>query len=175
MHSPECKVSTDVQVFMKSYAERNGIKYSERITNISLSTFLNKIKFIYVPAIKDERVFRETLNILQQSLFDSKNKQILDTPIGEANKAVQNIVGELQTDFETAIPVPHGRQETDQISIEHYFTDTEIKTEYNGKRLFMGNEFYPTGVFIGDEELYYKGATTVAGTIKIIEHESKNM
>lgn len=446
MHSPECKVSTDVQVFMKSYAERNGIKYSERITNISLSTFLNKIRFIYVPAIKDERVFRETLNILQQSLFDSKNKQILDTPIGEANKAVQNIVGELQTDFETAtgitnfvelpttlnyansllqintpiiggsvplekhgdgirthyipkilnyvakrskliyiwgfeepensyeyrrciqvanefntqyckssqifitshspafigdesdkktiirvgnnggrtvllsdenpldeelgyielyrefidqvkalqlsnakqeaeikqltkllqssqtpviltegktdtsllklaikklnlevfksweirpiqadgtsnnetllkyllalkdnmhlstpvigmfdrdtdicvdisgtktdirtkefvkladklyafaIPVPHGRQETDQISIEHYFTDTEIKTEYNGKRLFMGNEFYPTGVFIGDEELYYKGAKTVAGTIKIIEHESK--
>ena len=72
-----------------------------------------------------------------------------------------------------AIPVPHGRQETNQISIEHYFTDTEIKTEYNGKRLFMGNEFYPTGVFIGDEELYYKGATTVAGTIKIIEHESK--
>lgn len=446
MHSPECKTSTDVQILMKSYAERNGIKYSERITNTSLSTFLNKIRFIYVPAIKDERVFRDTLNILQQSLFDSKNKQILDTPIGEANKAVQNIVGELQVDFETAtgitnfvelpttlnyansllqintpivggsipiekhgdgvrthyipkilnyvakrskyiyiwgfeepensyeyrrciqvsnefntqyckysqifitshspafigdesdrktimrvgndsgktvllsdenpldeelgyielyrefvdqvkalqlsntkqeaeikqltnllqssqtpviltegktdtsllklaikhlnlerfksweirpiqadgtsnnetllkyllalknnmhlsapvigmfdrdtdicvdfngtktdirtkefvkladklyafaIPVPHGRQETDQISIEHYFTDTEIKTEYNGKRLFMGNEFYRTGVFIGDEELYYKGATTVAGTIKIIEHESK--
>ena len=36
-----------------------------------------------------------------------------------------------------------------------------------------GKEFYGTGVFIGDEEYYYKGATNVAGTIKIIEYESK--
>ena len=71
-----------------------------------------------------------------------------------------------------AIPVPHERPEIDQISIEHYFTDSEIKTEADGKRLFLGNEFFETGVYKGDEELYYKAARNVAGTIKIIEHES---
>lgn len=102
MHSQESKTTTDVQERMKVYAQKNGINYSERITTTSLSTFLNKIKYVYIPAIKDERVFSGTLNILQQSLFDSKNKEILDAPIGEANKAVQAVVGELQTDFEKA-------------------------------------------------------------------------
>ena len=99
MHSSECKTTSDVQQRMIQYAQKNGIKYSEKTTSTFLSTFLNKIKYIYVPAIKDERVFNETLNILQQSLFDSKNQKILDAPIGEANKAIQEIVGELQTDF----------------------------------------------------------------------------
>lgn len=56
--------------------------------------------------------------------------------------------------FAFSIPVPHNRKETDQISIEHYFTDKEIKTEYKGKRLFLGNEFYCTGNYKGDEDLY---------------------
>ena len=71
-----------------------------------------------------------------------------------------------------SIPVPHERSETEQISIEHYFTNEEIKTEIEGKRLFMGNEFYKTGVFKGDARFYYKGAQSVCDTIKIIEHES---
>lgn len=446
MHSNEYKMTTDVQARMRQYAQKNGIKYSEKTTSTSLSIFLNKCQFIYVPAIKDERVFSETLNLLQQSLFASKNKRILDAPIGEANKAVQEIIGGLQVDFEKAtgitnfvelpttlnyangllqintqiaggtvtinkrgdgirthyipkilnyvakqsknfyiwgfeepensyeyrrciqvaeefdedyckdsqifitshspaffynrsdkkivvrignnagktillndenpldeelgyvelykdfinqvkalqqsnsqketeinqlkefieasqvpiiltegktdatllrlaikrlgltdfecwnirpiysqntsnnevllrylldlkdnihlpmliigmfdrdtklnistdgeiidirdkefvkisdkiyafsIPVPFERPEANQISIEHYFTDEEIKTEVDGKRLFMGSEFYSTGVFKGDAKLFYKGATTVSGTIKIIEHESK--
>ena len=446
MHSPEYKQSTDVYTRMEQYAKKNGIKYSEKTTTMFLSTFLNKIKYIYVPAIKDTRVFNGTLNALQHSLFDHKNKKILDEPINKANQAVQEIVYDLQNDFKYstgidnfvelpntlnytsgllqintsteggrvaidkrgdgirthyipkilnyvaknskdiyiwgfeepensyeyrrciqvaeefdtqyskncqifvtshspafynsvsenktvvnvgyeqnkttllkdishldeelgyiklyqnfieqvkdlekknaenasyieslknelhnsqkpiiltegktdasllklaikklslsgfeewdikpilsdktsnneallkflyelrdnmssnqlivgifdrdvkldvvdgeikrdlrdmdffkfaknlyafAIPVPHERPETDQISIEHYFTNSEIKTEIDGKRLFMGNEFQITGVYIGDEELYYKGASNVYNTIKIIEHESK--
>lgn len=102
MHSNDCKMTTDVQSRMITYANKQGIKYSEKITSTSLSVFLNRIKFIYVPAIKDERVFNEILNVLQQSLFDSKNRHILDAPIGEANKAVQGIIGDLQKDFENA-------------------------------------------------------------------------
>lgn len=102
MHSDESKMSTDVHQRMLQYAQKMGIKYSEKTTTTSLSTFLNKIKFIYIPAIKDARVFSETLNILQQSLFDSKNRRILDAPINEANKAVQKIIGDLQEDFEAA-------------------------------------------------------------------------
>lgn len=59
-------------------------------------------------------------------------------------------------------------------NIEHYFTDEEIKTELEGKRLFIGNEFYKTGVCKSNPSLYYKSGARVADTIKIIEHESNN-
>ena len=72
-----------------------------------------------------------------------------------------------------AIPVPHDRTEVDNISIEHYFTDSEIKTSVNGKRLFMGNEFYTTGAYKGNDDYYYPGhISKVIDTIKIIEHET---
>lgn len=102
MHSAEYKTTSDVQPRMRQYAQKKGIKYSERTTSTFLSTFLNKIRFIYIPAIKDERVFSYSLNVLQQSLFDSKNRQILDAPIGQANKAIQAIIKELQDDFQKA-------------------------------------------------------------------------
>ena len=76
--------------------------------------------------------------------------------------------------FAFSIPVPHARAESNQISIEHYFTDEEIKTELEGKRLFIGNEFYKTGVCKSNPSLYYKSGARVADTIKIIEHESNN-
>lgn len=259
MHSSECKMTSDVLARMEQFSKKHGKKFSEKTTNTSLSTFLNRIRYIYVPAIKDEQVFKETLNLLQESLFSSKNKKILDTPINEANHAVQNVIGELQKDFEDAtgiknfvelpntlnythgllqvntqtsntvllkflhslrdnvqsnqviigmfdrdtpllteingsrvdirnekfvkigknifafsIPVPHARAESNQISIEHYFTDEEIKTELEGKRLFIGNEFYKTGVCKSNPSLYYKSGARVADTIKIIEHESNN-
>ena len=74
--------------------------------------------------------------------------------------------------YSFAIPVPHNRPEENDISIEHYFTDEEIRTNLDGKRLFMGIEFHNTGCFKGDANLFYKGLK-VCGTIKIIEHETK--
>lgn len=107
MHSPEYKQTTDVYVRMSQYAKKNGLKYSEKTTSMFLSMFLNRIKFIYIPAIKDDRVFNETLNWLQQSLFDEKNKAVLDAPIGNANTAVQEIVGDLQNDFMHSTGIPN--------------------------------------------------------------------
>lgn len=44
--------------------------------------------------------------------------------------------------YSFAIPLPEHREETPKISIEHYYTDDEIKTEDSeGRRLYMGNEF----------------------------------
>lgn len=101
MHSPEAKVITnDVKTRMIAYAKKEGIKYSERITSASLSAFLNKIKFIYIPAIKDDRVFSNTLNLLQTSIFESKNKEVLDEPISKANIAIHGIINELEQDFQ---------------------------------------------------------------------------
>ena len=77
MHSPEYKQTSDVQMRMQQYAKKNNLKYSEKTTAMMMSTFLNKIKFIYIPAIKDANVFNETLNRLQQSLFDKKILKII--------------------------------------------------------------------------------------------------
>ena len=105
MHSQECKISSDVHPRMKVYAKKRGIKYSEKITAASLSTFLNKIKYIYIPAIKDDYVFSGTLNILQQNIFDSPQKDILDEPFSQANDAIQMAVSSLQDEFKAATGV----------------------------------------------------------------------
>ena len=105
MHSSDYKQTTNVYDRMEKYARKNGIKYSEKTTSMFLSAFLNKIKYIYVPAIKDSRVFNGIVNWLQQSLFDAQNKNVLDAPIAKANQAVQQIVGDLQIDFKSATGV----------------------------------------------------------------------
>ena len=57
--------------------------------------------------------------------------------------------------YSFAIPVPESRQKTPLISIEHYYSDDEIKTVQkigeNDYRLFMGIEFDEKGFFLSDE------------------------
>lgn len=102
MHSMDCKISSDVHTKMQQYSKKKNIKYSEKITTSALSSFLNRIKYIYIPAIKDENVFNKTLDILQQSLFSKKHREILDVPINKANNAIQTIINTLQMDFKQA-------------------------------------------------------------------------
>ena len=64
LHSNEYKQSTDVLVKMESYSRKKNIRCSEKVTMTFLSNFLHKIKYIYIPAIKDENVFNNTLDLL---------------------------------------------------------------------------------------------------------------
>jgi predicted ATPase len=52
--------------------------------------------------------------------------------------------------YSILLPIPQHRTETPLISIEHYYTDDEIKTEVSiggiSRRLFMGNEFDKRGI-----------------------------
>lgn len=71
-----------------------------------------------------------------------------------------------------AIPVPHNRSETNQISIEHYFTNDEIRrSNEQGQRLFLGNEFNRVGNH-NSEDYNYHRIDQLYNTIKIIEHET---
>ncbi len=61
--------------------------------------------------------------------------------------------------FSFCIPVPLHRLQTPEICIEHYYTDSEIKTPVDlgdgvVRRIFMGNEFDSDG-FSGAEENYF--------------------
>ena len=75
-----------------------------------------------------------------------------------------------------AIPVPHNRPEVDQISIEHYFADDEIKTfTDSGQRLFMASEFHKSGNHKDASQHYnYRFISNLYGTIKIIEHQTND-
>ena len=59
--------------------------------------------------------------------------------------------------FSFSIPIPKFRENTPSISIEHLYTDDEIKTEYlckednTKRRLFMGNEFDSRGIGINND------------------------
>lgn len=70
------------------------------------------------------------------------------------------------------LPIPHNRVQEDQISIEHFFTDAEIKTiNENGQRLFIGNEFNKAGNHKTDN-FNYRNIANLYDTIKIIQHET---
>ena len=116
MHSSNYKESTNVHNHMKRYAEKNGLNYSEKTTNRVLNQFLNQIKYIYIPAIKDESVFNDTLDMLQNVLFSSKRVKTLDKPIKEANNLLQESVSEIQNDFYTATGIKNNIEIPDTLN-----------------------------------------------------------
>lgn len=80
-------------------------KFSPRNIDISrrtLTGFLNKIRYTYVPAIRDDRFFFHLISLLQGSLFDSTRNTNSD--FGETiqlfNKQISEITNELKTDFQ---------------------------------------------------------------------------
>lgn len=75
------------------------------------------------------------------------------------------------------IPIPSHRQQTPKISIEHYYTDEEIKMEFNcngiNRRLFMANEFNKdTGDFLGEEN-FRTNKLKVENDIEIFDGSEK--
>lgn len=80
--------------------------------------------------------------------------------------------------FSFILPVPPNRVDTPLISIEHYYTDGEIKTVYQdgdiSRRLFMGNEFDERG--ISRDETFCCMNRNACGqrSIEIIEGSSKD-
>lgn len=73
----------------------------------SLATFLNKLHFEYIPAIRDRGYVNELLGRLQRSLLDvtiNQNHALLET----ANTLAAHIegqIGDLKNDFETATKI----------------------------------------------------------------------
>ena len=81
-------------------------KFNPRSIDISrrtLTGFLNKIRYTYVPAIRDDNFFYYLLSILQDSLFSkSQNKNTGDfsKTINTFNEQIGNITEELKKDFQ---------------------------------------------------------------------------
>ncbi len=73
------------------------------------------------------------------------------------------------------LPVPLIREATPAISIEHYYTDDEIKTEWIAPdtgiayRLFLGNEFDERGIAMSIDKFCEKRSKCGSSSIAIIE------
>ena len=84
----------------------NRGKFSPRSIDISrrtLTGFLNKIRYTYVPAIRDDRFFFYLLSLLQESLFDT-TRNSAGGNFGETielfNNQIGEITNELKQDFQ---------------------------------------------------------------------------
>ena len=66
-----------------------------------LTTFLNRIRYTYIPAIKDEKFFFYLLELLQQILFEKskKGKNRIDTVTEEFNAELNQITQNLSDEF----------------------------------------------------------------------------
>lgn len=72
--------------------------------------------------------------------------------------------GEMDTNvFSFVIPVPTHRSQ-DNICIEHYYTDNEIRTQQNGRHLFLGKDFNDSGFGQGPYSDYFCHAPGLCGS-----------
>ena len=84
--------------------------------------------------------------LLQLAKVKNSNKiiGIFDTDVPGIVNRYKNPINPLGNNvFAFCIPIPLKRIQSNQtsISLEYYFSDSEIKTSINGKRLFFGSEF----------------------------------
>lgn len=74
------------------------------IARRSLTGFLNKIRFTYIPAIRDEKFFSFLLNNLQETIFqveERKRNQTFQKNIEDFNKTISELTTVLNSEFET--------------------------------------------------------------------------
>jgi hypothetical protein len=66
-----------------------------------LTSFLNKIEFTYIPAVKDDKFFYHLLFLLQQSLFGKTNKdeKNINSITQKFNKELARVTQQLSDDF----------------------------------------------------------------------------
>lgn len=100
-------------------------------------------------------------------IFDRDNPEILKKVAGE-NEPFKNWGNNV---FSFAIPVPTHREGYENVSIEFYYTDNEIRTkDSNGRRLFFSSEFKGrSGRHKSDENLTVGNANK----LKVITDEKK--
>jgi AAA15 family ATPase/GTPase len=88
----------------EALVRRNKIKTEDlKKARTSLTKFLNKIRYTYVPAIRDENFFAFLLNKLQETIFEveeRKRNQTFQTNISSFNRTIGNLTTSLNEEFQ---------------------------------------------------------------------------
>lgn len=82
---------------------KEGREYTDR-SKSSLTSFLNKVRYIYIPAIKDTNTFKQILSLLRETIYSyrlSQDKQLTDS-MDILSRQISVAAQELNDEFETA-------------------------------------------------------------------------
>lgn len=90
-------VKNDIEIRMHS----EGMLYNERRSKTSLTMFLNKIRFFYIPAIKDNKIFDEMLLCLRETIYNDKlaKDKNLQVVLNDTAKKVGQAADDLNNEF----------------------------------------------------------------------------
>ena len=92
---------SDVKNDIKNRMESEGMTFNERRSKTSLTMFLNKIRFFYIPAIKDNKIFEEMLLCLRETIYNEKlaNDQNLESVLNDTANKVAKAANDLSDEF----------------------------------------------------------------------------
>jgi AAA15 family ATPase/GTPase len=116
-----------------------------------LTTYLNRIRYTYVPAIKDEKFFFYLLELLQQVLFEKskKGKSRIDSVTEEFNHELNQITETLSNEFQKISGIASTLNFPTEISelFQRLIIDTEtgefkVPLSYRGEGIRM--RYIPT-------------------------------
>lgn len=112
--------------------EKENKRYNDR-SRSSLTIFLNRIRYMYIPAIKDSDTFKFVLTQLKESLYDERLRQDkqLQTSLSVLSERVATSAEDLNREFESATGVKTSLT-TPKNVIELYHT-IGIDTDFNGE------------------------------------------
>lgn len=121
--------------------EKNGKTYSDR-SKSSLTLFLKKFNYIYIPAVKDEKTFSRTLSLLQESIFSEKLSvdSSLTTALDTIAIGISNTVNDINEEFnlvtgiETSVNPPRNLKEFYNKTLNIYtkYGNNEVEIDHRG-------------------------------------------
>lgn len=93
------QVSDNVEILLK----KSGRSFNDR-SKASLTRFLNNIKYVYIPAIKDKHIFDEMLEKLQETVYTRKlsGNDLLSDTMNTLYENVSKTTQELSNEFKEA-------------------------------------------------------------------------
>lgn len=92
---------SDVKNDIEYRMQAEGMPYNESRSKTSLTMFLNKIRFFYVPAIKDKKIFDEMLLCLRETIYNDKlaADKKLQVVLNDTAKKVGQAADDLNNEF----------------------------------------------------------------------------
>ena len=169
------KLLEDIKSYEKTLIITEGKTDIQYIVKAKEKLGIQDLDFVRIPSKSQPNGCDELDDLLQQlSKIQRKNKiiGIFDTDVSKIVKKYKEPFHHLGNNvFAFCIPVPITRIQNNQnaISLEYYFSDDEIKTLINGKRLFFGTEFDKLTSKCKTEEGYFLHQQNGRGVDKVLE------
>ena len=115
-----------------------GRQYSDR-SKSSLTAFLNKVRYIYIPAIKDAHTFQKILSLLRETIYNdrlSQDKQ-LGNSMSVLSERIAKAAQELNEEFESATGVRANLSSPKSISELYQAIGVDTEVDNNGNTISL--------------------------------------